>query len=322
MHPPTPPAGYSARTVSMEDLPSVLLLMHACDLHDWGAADTMEAQLAYEWRMPDVDLSRDVWLVHADVGDLVGYAWILGRDEHRRLDGWGAVHPEHRGRGLGRYLMELRRNLEEVHAALAPPAVRVASYLGTVGPDRGAHQLAERFGYREVRHFWQMVIDLPTEEAISESRWPEGIIIRTFDRERDERAVHAAMQEAFAEHWGFVYVPFEEWAARMEFEWFDPSLWFLAEDGGELAGALLGAVLEGDGWVMTLGVRTPWRGRGIGEALLLESFAEFRRRGLAVVKLDVDAGNETGATRLYERVGMRVDRRYDDHERIVREATG
>jgi hypothetical protein len=30
----------------MEDLPAVLALMLACDLHDWGAADTMEAQLA------------------------------------------------------------------------------------------------------------------------------------------------------------------------------------------------------------------------------------------------------------------------------------
>jgi mycothiol synthase len=292
-----------------------------CDVHDWGEPDTTDAQLGFEWELPDLELSRDAWLVHEEHGGLVGYVWILGRDEHRRLDGWGAVHPDHRGRGLGLYLMELRRHLDEVHARLAPEGVRVASYVGTIGPDRGAHELAERFGYREVRRFWQMVIDLPEGAPPGAATWPEGISVRTFERGRDDRAVHAAVQESFAEHWGHVYAPFEDWAKRLEAEWFDPSLWYLADSREHVAGVLIGAVLDGEGWVMTLGVRADWRGRGIGEALLRTSFAEFRRRGLHVVKLDVDAGNETGATRLYERVGMRVNRQYDDFERIVRDGT-
>ena len=73
-------------------------------------------------------------------------------------------------------------------------------------------------------------------------------------------------------------------------------------------GALLGDWKRmGDwGWVGSLGVRDGWRRRGIGESLLLTSFAEFHRRGERKVALGVDVQNPTGATRLYERVGMRV----------------
>jgi len=316
---PEPPPGYSLRAATRADLPAVVAMLRVCDIEDWGEVDTIEEQLAFEWELSDMDLSRDVWLIHAADGALAGYTWILGRDGHQRLDGWGAVHPEHRGRGLGDHLMRLRAHLDEVHAALAAPDAPVRSYFGMVGPDRGAHELADRYGWHEVRHFWQMSRDLSPTEVLPVPRRPDGVTIRGFEQGRDERAVHAAFQESFSEHWGHVYMPFEDWAKRMELEWFDPSLWWVAESGGDLAGALAGAELEGDGWVMTLGVRTPWRARGIGEALLWTSFEAFRARGLAVVKLDVDAGNETGATRLYERVGMRAIRQYDDSERIIRE---
>jgi ribosomal protein S18 acetylase RimI-like enzyme len=65
---------------------------------------------------------------------------------------------------------------------------------------------------------------------------------------------------------------------------------------------------EGDdmvGYVQSLGVRKPWRGRGIARNLLLHAFGEFRRRGKRGAALDADAHSLTGATRLYESVGMR-----------------
>ena len=47
------------------------------------------------------------------------------------------------------------------------------------------------------------------------------------------------------------------------------------------------------------------RGRGIGAALLDTSFSAFEERGLSLARLNVDSANETGAVRLYERVGMK-----------------
>ena len=53
---------------------------------------------------------------------------------------------------------------------------------------------------QEVRHFWRMQIDL-TEEPPAPV-WPEGIVVRTFERGRDEHATFEAVEAAFADHWG------------------------------------------------------------------------------------------------------------------------
>jgi mycothiol synthase len=55
-----------------------------------------------------------------------------------------------------------------------------------------------------------------------------------------------------------------------------------------------------------VGVRRPWRRRGIAEALLLQSFHLFYERGFQQVGLGVDSASLTGATRLYEKAGMQV----------------
>ena len=59
------------------------------------------------------------------------------------------------------------------------------------------------------------------------------------------------------------------------------------------------------------------RGRGIGRALLLHTFAQFRSRGMSRVGLGVDATSPTGANKLYESVGMRVSAQFAIHEKAV-----
>jgi len=120
-------------------------------------------------------------------------------------------------------------------------------------------------------------------------------------------------------HLGAEEEPYEEWAHwTVERDGFDPTLWFLARDGDEIAGFSLCRPSEtrpDTGFVNLLGVRRAWRRRGLGEALLRHSFVELYRRGFARVALGVDAGSPTGATRLYERVGMQVVRRLDFYEK-------
>ena len=124
--------------------------------------------------------------------------------------------------------------------------------------------------------------------------------------------LHQATEDAFAEHWGHVPRGFEEWRRALIIE---HDLTFLARDGAEVAGAvvcnedLFGAALVG-----ILGVRKPWRGRGLGRALLLQGFGALYDRGKRLIGLGVDAGNETGALELYESVGMRIGGREDVYE--------
>ena len=228
------------------------------------------------------------------------------------------VHPDHRGRGIGSYLMDLRDRAHRLHAALAPPGARVVNLYEMIGPDRGAHELAARYGYHEVRRFWQMIIEL--HDPVAEATPPDGIHLRTVDRAEDLPPVHDVLEEAFADHWGHVRMAFQDWEQlQTEDPTFDPGLWWLAVEGEgpdeRVAGISLGSIDEGEGYVNTLGVRRPWRGRGVGKALLRGSFGDLRNRGIITVKLFVDAANETGATRLYERVGMHVYRTYDVWEK-------
>jgi GNAT superfamily N-acetyltransferase len=67
-----------------------------------------------------------------------------------------------------------------------------------------------------------------------------------------------------------------------------------------------------------LGVRRPWRKRGLGLALLYHAFGELRRRGCARVGLGVDGQSLTGATRLYEKAGMRAVTRSITFEKELR----
>ena len=133
------------------------------------------------------------------------------------------------------------------------------------------------------------------------------------------------MNDAFADHWDHqppTPAGREQWRRLMlENPRFDPDLWFLAAADGELAAVpLCGWHWSGDpafGWVHTLGVRRPWRRRGLALALLHHSFREFAVRGATRVGLGVDAENTTGAVRLYERAGMRVARRNDAWEKAL-----
>ena len=85
-----------------------------------------------------------------------------------------------------------------------------------------------------------------------------------------------------------------------------------------MAGFSLNRFRMGIGWIRTLGVRRPWRKRGLGEALLYHSFGEFYRRGMKTIGLGVDAQNPTGATRLYQKVGMYAASEFLTYEKELR----
>jgi ribosomal protein S18 acetylase RimI-like enzyme len=179
-------------------------------------------------------------------------------------------------------------------------------------------------GFSAARHNLTMARDLLGD--LPAPAWPANIAVDAM-RPGQELAVYRAANEAFRDHWGHTEAPEEDgyplWRHRMLGDPnHDPSLWFLAMDGDEIAGLALCKpfqIGEPDmGYVDTLGVRRPWRRQGLAEALLYHSFAELRRRGRTSVSLGVDASSLTGATRLYERAGMRAIRQFTRFERQLR----
>ncbi len=205
-----------------------------------------------------------------------------------------------------------------------PADLRVSIHTHNVGSFTPWHKLFANAGFALTRHSFIMHRNI--EEAPPAPQWPAGITLRPFDPEVHFEAVYRADDEAFLDHFGHIKQPFEQGFALFK-HWqtersFDASLWFVAVEGGEIAGVSLCRVNEEEktpiGWVGSLGVRRPWRKRGLGMALLMHSFGEFYRRGYKKASLGVDASNLTGALKLYERAGMYVARQYDRYEKELR----
>jgi mycothiol synthase len=205
-----------------------------------------------------------------------------------------------KGRGLGTEIIERG---EAFARAEGVEKILVAA----PEPDSAARALLESRGYREVRRFYEMAIELKEEPP--EPVLPPGLVLDELHEDEYE-AFYEALNEAFAEHWEWHPKPYEEWIALRQGQHRDEHgpIWFVVRDGDELAAVTRNdASVAGGGYVGAIGVRPAWRGKGLAKALLHRTFAEFWRRGTSRVTLDVDSQNETGAVALYERVGMHVD---------------
>jgi ribosomal protein S18 acetylase RimI-like enzyme len=205
-----------------------------------------------------------------------------------------------KGRGLGTEILERGE-------AFARTEGLKKILTGAPEPDAAARALFESRGYREVRRFYEMAIELT--EAPPEPVLPAGLVVDEL-REDEYEAFYEALGEAFADHWEWHPTPFDEWLELRQGQHRDEHgpVWFVVRDGDELAGVTRNDVsVAGGGYVGAIGVRPAWRGKGVAKALLYRTFAEFWRRGTTRVTLDVDSENTTGAVALYERVGMHVD---------------
>jgi mycothiol synthase len=304
------------RAPSLEDLGAVVELVQACELADLGEPYCTPEDLRSNWQSPGACLETDAWLVAANHGDVAGYAMLFNPGVGRFfIEAY--VHPARRGRGIGTQLIRLaearaRQRFQEV------PAGQPVKLIHNVhSANESAHQVLEGEGFALARRLWEMRIDMPAMPPAPEL--PEGIRLRIFVPDQDERATFEAMEEAFRDHWGYTPWRFDVWLRRgPSREDFDPGLWFLAMDGDHIAGGALCQSYPNEGWIHQLGVRRPWRGRGLGLALLRHAFGEFYRRGQPRVSLGVDSQNTSGATRLYERAGMRIAQHYDSFHKLLR----
>jgi mycothiol synthase len=307
------------RTATWNDLEAVAQLVYDACAADGDTTVAMSAEeIRHEWEDPNFNLERNVFIVETTGGRVVGYEEFLDEYEHLRLRADGDVHPDFKGRGIGTALLRAVDQRAREELPLAKPGTRVSLHSTISNHDLEAHNLHRNEGYQPIRYHWRMeiVLDGPPPKP----KFPDGIELRPFIKGEHDIAVWQAQNEAWRDHWGSHDETFEEWKyGKFNDPEFDPSLWVIAWDGQEVAGFSLNRYRMGIGWIRHLGVRRPWRKRGLGQAMLLHSFGEFYRRGTKTVGLGVDAQNPTGATRLYQRVGMHAVSEYVTYENDMRQ---
>jgi mycothiol synthase len=308
----------SLRPVQWGDLEAVTQLIYdVCAADGDTTVAVTFAELKHEWQNPGFALEQDAILVETSDGRVVGFEEFSSGYEHAILHTDGYVHPDFKGRGIGTALLSTVEMRARREMSLAASDVRVALRSTIDNRDPSSHELHRNEGYQPIRYHWRMEIVL--NEPPAEPKLPDGIELRPFIKGEHDVAVWQAQNESFRDHWGSHDVTLEEFKhSRFDDPEFDPTLWKVAWDGNEIAGFSINRYRMGIGWIRTLGVRRPWRKRGLGEALLLSTFGEFYRRGMKTIGLGVDAQNPTGATRLYQKVGMYAASEFVTYEKELR----
>lgn len=297
---------------SAKDAARIAVAINARSLALHGVTEESAEGVAEWFRLPSLDPAADMRLAVGERGTGEGYADVSGPD-----DGSPRAWVDLRVRPGCTASLELLFGWAEARAQERVGAGGAIRFFVDEADEATRARLAAG-GYAVIRS--SFVMERPLDDTLEPPVWPAGLELRPFE-EAHAHTVHAAQQEAFADHWGFVPETYASWRSHNLGSAADVSLWRIAWDGDEVAGLCLNRPRRGEddtvGWVAILAVRRPWRRRGLGEALLHESFLVFATQGKLHAALGVDAESTTNAVALYERVGMHVVRRRDTWERLT-----
>lgn len=300
------PKNLSLRAPTLTDLDAVTELMNTCTVAVMGRRNFSPAVVGRLWADSDFHLDTDAWVITAPDRSIVGYAdFSEGGENYFDAVTW--EHPQYADRGIRETLLTWIEDRARREQSGRPITL---DHSWVYAQDRSTREALEKFGYHIDRTFHRMQIEMDAPPSLA--KIPEGIEIRSFRLGAEDRAVYDAYEEAQADEWGHQWLPFDKWQHYFidTEDQFDPSLWFLAVEGDQIAGYVFGRLERpGDpeaGHIRYVAVRRAWRRRGIALALLRHAFAEFYRRGKRKVGLGVDSTSLTGADRLYEKAGMRV----------------
>lgn len=303
MEPANLPEGLTARPHDPADAAEVCALIAECEAHDDGMAEIDVSDIEADWRRPGFDLATMSLGVFRET-ELVASADVFaGRADV-------AVRPTERGIGIGAALMDWTWR-----AARADGRDRVGQTV--TDNDRAAADLFRSKGYEPTHTSWILQIAVP--EAPLEPELPDELGFRQYEPGTDDRDLFHLIDTAFSEWPMREPMAFEDWRAqtldRAEVRAEQQVL--IADSAGRIVAAAVNFDYPSsdEGWVQNLAVDAGFRHRGLGKALLIESFRRFHADGRRLCGVSTDS--RTGALGLYEAVGMHVRRSYTRWTKVL-----
>ncbi|MFL6287009.1 MAG: GNAT family N-acetyltransferase [Actinomycetes bacterium] len=305
---------HMVRPAAMSDVPELHALVERVNMATLGRVDTSEAELRDDLTGPHFDMSLDT---------------VVAVNPHSQVVAYGQGHDEHTGTGwIDIYLDPAFDDAtfdSLADALIAACAARIQESAQTRGAavvkllanlyevEVQMRKAYERNGFHVETVYWRMVLTFQPEDELESPAVPHGYEIRRVDPDDDlvMQQGFELYQDTFSEHHGFEDADMslelfaQGWRSAGSY---DREAWWFAYEGDQPVGMLMGdnrRLEQGEGFVRNLGVRKPLRGKGIARALLLTAITHWRELGRSGVQLGVDTANVTGATRLYESVGMR-----------------
>ncbi|MBN1231564.1 MAG: GNAT family N-acetyltransferase [Anaerolineales bacterium] len=318
------PEGFSARTNTMEEIPELLPLFNGMTMHFMGIEEDNVESITTFWKSRLFKIDEWTHTVYDTEGKPVGHGTLWYGLAPSRPFLWLRVDPAYIDTTVTDYIAGWAESVLSKTMQALPGDIRVC--LITVCDQRATPLVKklEGLGYSQFRFSHKMLItmDYPPEKPI----YPAGLEIRPFAIQQAE-TLYKAKEAVFKDHFGYIERPFEKGLANFleqikERPNADPDNWIIIWHEDEIAGFCLVDKyhdgIEDEGYIGLLGVTRPWRKKSLGLAMLKQAFREFYQRGKMKVSLHVDGLSLTGATRLYEKAGMKIDSTELEFEKELR----
>ena len=192
-----------------------------------------------------------------------------------------------------------------------------ALWIGANALDCKFISVLKSFGFELLRTYWGL---RATVGHVEFPNLPTGFQIRTVSSESELHSWWKVHQDSFQFHFGFKPRPFEDWKAMVEqavaidldARWL---LFYEEQPVGFIECSDLKKE-QNTGYVDGLGVIQEYQGRGLGEILLKWAFAYYSAKGASHIELNVDTGNESGALKLYKKLGMKPKHSWQQYQNL------
>ena len=307
-----------------KDYPVIVEVLEGCKEADQFEQTTTVEGLARSFEhLVNCDPYTDMLFVEMN-GYVLGYTQVQWREEPdgiRQYDHFALLLPEWRGKGIRRSMLLFNEQRARKIASEHPGN---QDFFRSWADDTEVHwiSLLLREHYTPVQYYALMV--RPLSEPIPELPLPEGIEIRPVQPEH-YWTIWRAAEETLQDQRGGSDLTDEILKEWMETPTFNPGLWQVAWDTNtdHIAGVVLSSIDQEENrrynrkraHLGPIGVRRPYRRKGLASALLAKSLKALKDFGMTEATLNVDSESPTGAFRLYENVGFSTIKRFTTYQK-------
>ncbi|HDR7795893.1 TPA: GNAT family N-acetyltransferase [Bacillus luti] len=291
----------STKATTQEDLQQILKLCKIYDQAIYGEVDTTVEDILNSWR--GIDISKSSYVVKNEE-EVIVYGILTGNE--KQFPSAVLIHPKYMNQGIEQVIWS---KLVERATDLVSNSSCSNGTIITQANNFYEEKILEEDGFIPTRIWWGMGIELNSNVPIP--LWPNGVTVRHYIPGVDDKRLHEAFNEVFADHWNSKPSTFEEFMKRTGREGFHPTLWSLAMVEDEVVGFVFSKKgADNKAEITHLGVRRSKRKQGLGLGLLHHAFYQLYGEGISKVHLSVDSENLTGAPRVYEAAGMEVQSKF------------
>lgn len=308
-----------------EDYPDLLKVKTASDKHDGDEeVMTLEDLKHFYENLTNCDPLKDFLIVEFQ-GQIIGYSrvrWDKIQDGYINYGHFVVLIPEWHGKGIKEAVLQWNEaRLREIADSHNPGVPKyLVSWLAPNAKDW--KNILSSNDYEPIRFSFLMV--RPDLENIPDLPLPEGIEVRPAKPDH-YRQIWEASKEIFSDEWGE-----PEWQEEWYDRWlnqpiFQTELWQIAWCGDEVAGMVQSYINAAEnkafnrkwGYTENIGIRRPYRKKGLAKALIARSLQAIKAKEMEQAVLGVDAENSSGALHLYKSMGFEEYQRWVTYRKLL-----